>query len=188
MEDKKTEETIENPVKEEITEEKTSIEEGETSKKTEGDSSNISELEEKNKKLYARTKKAEEDLKIAKVELEKSKTPQKPEGDDVWKAKVNFLLKNRDKNYSEGEFGHISVIAQEQGISLDDAAKSEEDYIQYKREKVESEKSTPEPTTKQSPSEKPFRKVTPEDLGKMTLEQKEDYFKKMGWTGGSIRR
>jgi len=181
MEDKKIEETIENPEEPETPDKKTGTGEGETPEKTEGASIDASELEEKNKKLYARTKKAEEELKTAKEQLEKSKTPAKPEGDDKWKTKINFLLKNKDRNYSEDEFGHISVIAQERDISLDDAAKSEEDYIEYKREKVEKEKQTPEPSTKQSISEKPFRKVTPEDIGKMNLEEKEKYIKSMGW-------
>ena len=109
MEDKKIEETIDNPEEPETPDKKTGTGEGETPEKTEGASIDASELEEKNKKLYARTKKAEEELKTAKEQLEKSKTPTKPEGDDVWKSKVNFLLKNRDKNYSEDEFGHISV-------------------------------------------------------------------------------
>jgi len=53
-------------------------------------------------------------------------------------------------------------------------------YISARRQKVEAEKQVPEPSTKQSPSEKPLDKITPEDLNKMTLKQQEEYFVKMG--------
>jgi len=185
-EETKEETTSEKPEKE--VSEETSTEEAETSEKSaEGQETSKPEgasedaLEEKNKRLYARAKKAEEELKAAKEQLEKSKSPSHPEGEDKWKAKVDFLLRNRDKNYSESDFEHISLVAQERGISLDDAAKSEEDYIQYKREKAEKEKQAPEPSTKQPPSEKPFRQVTPQELMKMSIEEKEEYFNKMGW-------
>jgi len=84
-------------------------------------------------------KKAEEaQKKLQKQTLKKEESP------DEWKMKVDFLLANRDKNYSEDEFDHIASVAERKGISLEEAAKSEEDYINYQRDKVAQEKKTPE--------------------------------------------
>jgi len=107
----------------------------------------------------------------------KSKPPESAsQGEkDEWKSKVNFLLQNQDKKYSEEEFGHIAVVATQSDISLKEAAKQEDEYIQFKREKVEKD-NAPEPSTKQGESkqEKP--------VSEMTLDEKGKYFSERGFT------
>jgi hypothetical protein len=101
---------------------------------------------EKNARLFARAKKAEEELRAVKEQLDKSKKAV-PQDEGKWKSKIEFLLNNSKKNYSEEEFEHIAVVAQEKGITLDDAAKKEEDYINYQREKVEKANKVPGPSS-----------------------------------------
>jgi len=162
MDEEKNEKENSQTTEEEETSKNETSEERETPK-PEGASEDASELIEKNKRLYARAKKAEEDLKAAKEQLEKSKTTSQPEGEDQWRAKVDFLLKNREKNYSEEEFNHIAVVAKERGISLEDAAKSEEDYIKYQREKVEKAKNVPEPSSPSGRGEKSPKEMSREE-------------------------
>jgi len=115
------------------------------------DKATASDLEKKNKELFARAKKAEEELKeLKKKKKEGGETA--PEGEDFWKAKVEFLIKNRD--ISDEEFDHIANVASNKGISLDEARKQEEDYIQYRRKKVADENKTPAPSSSSSGSQK----------------------------------
>ena len=78
-----------------------------------------------------------------------SKPPESaPQGDkDEWRSKVNFLLQNQDKKYSEEEFDHIAIISTQRKISLEEAAKKENEYIQFKREKVVDKKKVPGSTS-----------------------------------------
>ena len=174
MDEEKTEETIENPVEEETTEEEPQKEEQETSEKPEKDSS---ELEEKNKRLYARMKKAEESEKLAKEEL--AKKPKTSDPNNIFDlAKTVSTL----KEYNSEELDFIQMMSKAKSISPEEAAKTEEAklYISARRQKVEADKSTPEPSTKQDVSKKSLDKITPEDVTNMSKEEKEDYFVKIG--------
>ncbi len=105
----------------------------------------------------------EEENKKLKDELLKLKPKAVPETPDEWKGKVEFLLQNQEKKYSEEEFDHIANISSRKSISLNEAAKQEDGYIQFNREKVEGENKTPSPS---SPSSVTGEK-TEEELSKM---------------------
>ena len=140
------------------------------------------ELEEKNKRLYARMKKAEESEKLAKEELAKKKDNPSTDSTDVFNlAKTVSTL----KEYNSEELDFIQMMSKAKSISPEEAAKTEEAklYISARRQKVEADKSTPDPSTKQSLSKKPFDKITPEDVSNMTLKEKEEYFTKTGMMG-----
>jgi len=136
------------PVTEEEAEQGTeapkSSEEKETPEKTDE-----SDKTEKSKDLQSALAQKEHWRKKAEEAQKKlqEQAPKKEESPDEWKMKVDFLLANRDKNYSEEEFDHIASVAERKGISLEEAAKSEEDYINYQRTKVAQEKKTPEPSS-----------------------------------------
>lgn len=126
-------------------------------------------------------KKAEDAEKQLQLKKEKPPESASKETKDEWRSKVDFLLKNSEKKYSEEEFDHIANIASHADVSLDEAAKREDEYIQFKREKVEADKKTPSPSTKSSISEKPIEDVKPKDLSDMTNEEKDKYWIKTGW-------
>jgi hypothetical protein len=164
MVEENLEETLDNPEEMETPEEKTPVEESEPLKKSE----DLEVLKAQRDKLYARAKKAEEENK----EFKKIK-PKEAEGTDEWKAKVEFLLQNRD--YSEEEFDHIANVAFRKSIALSDAAKNEDEYIQYRRRKVEEQKKVPGST---SPGFVSTEK-TSEEIGKMTSKEFEKYEQEM---------
>ena len=143
MAEENTEETIENPEEVETSEEKPTVEEQATSEKPVKESS---EVEDANKKLYARMKKAEEEAKELKAKLEKSEKA--PRGDspiDVFDlAKTVSAL----RDYSVDELGDIQMIARAKGISPEEAVKTEEAQliITARREKVAKNKAIPDPS------------------------------------------
>ena len=156
------EETIENQEIEETSDSEQETEEKKPEIADEGKKKIVTQKEFD--KVYARAKIAEEKLKEAE--------PKKLEGEDEWKSKVEFLLQNRD--YSEEEFDHLSTVAARKGISLSDAAKETDDYIQFRREKVAQEKKVPGSTSPESGSfeEKKITKDTPEeDVDKILQER-----------------
>jgi len=101
----------------------------------------------------------------------KSGVKPKPVTEDEWKNKVEFLIKNRD--YNEEEFDHIANVATRKGVSLEDAAKQESEYIAFRRQKVISEKKTPLPSSAASVSfEKKIDSKTPSEEIDKILEER----------------
>ena len=171
-----TEETIET-TEEEVLDETKPLEE--TSEEESSTTTSPEELEEKNKRLYARMKKAEEELKTFK-DKPKEVQASKDVPDNVFDlAKTVASL----KDYDPTELDFIQMMSKAKGISPKEAADTEEakTYIAAKRQKVEEEKSKLEPSTKQSPTEKSVDDVTSEDLKKMSVKDKEIFLKKIGW-------
>ena len=132
-------------------------------------------------KDHWRTKAEEAEKQLQSLKKEEPPKGASKEAKDEWRSKVDFLLQNSDKKYSGEEFDHIANIASQADISLEEAAKREDEYIQFKRKKAEDDKKTPEPSTKPSISEKPLTDIKPQDLKDMTQKEKEDYFIKTGW-------
>jgi len=157
-----------NPEEEETSEEETSQEE-ETSDNSEMTSSELEKgLSEKNKRLYARMKKAEEEAKRLKEQLESKPKPVGAVVDPFDLAKTVSAL----KDYSPEELDFISMLSRAKSLSPEEAAKTEEAklYVAALREKVAKEKQTPEPS---SPSAKSKRL---EDIGKMSPEEHKRLF------------
>lgn len=159
-----------NPSEEETDENEPQDEEQETSDKPEKTSS---ELEETNKKLYARMKKAEESEKKAKDELAKQKTRSDGSTDVFDLARTVSAL----REYTPDELGDIQMIAKAKGISPEDAVKTEEAQliITARRLKVEKEKSTLEPSTKQDSKSKT------KSLSEMNDAEAAEYLTKKNW-------
>ena len=170
MEEEKTEETIENPVEEETTEEEPQKTEQEPVEKPEKTST---ELEETNKKLYARMKKAEEEAKSAKEALSKKKEKPSDSNDVFDLARTVSAL----KEYTPDELGDIQMIAKAKGISPEEAVKTEEAklLISARKLKVAKEKSTPEPSTKQD------SKGKLKSLSEMNDKEAAEYLTKQSW-------
>jgi len=124
--------------------------------------SKMKETDEKNKQLFERAKKAEEKIKEIKPVEPEPKI--EPKGDESWKNKIDFLLSNSDKKYSEEEFEHIALIADRKRLSLSEAAKIEENYIQFNRDKVAKEKKIPE--SGNVPGGESHKAITPDDMEK----------------------
>ena len=125
---------------------------GEESEKTEK-STESEKTEEKSKEFQtidAQKKRWREKALKAEEELKKVKKPAVPESEDFWKTKVEFLLQHRD--ISDDEFDHIANVASNKGISLGEAKKQEDEYIQFRRKKVADENKTPAPSSSGSGS------------------------------------
>lgn len=120
----------------------------------------------------------EEENKKLKAELLKTKPKAVPETQDEWKGKVEFLLQNQDKKYSEEEFDHIANVASRKDIDLGEAAKQEDGYIQFKREKVEGDNKTPSPSSPSSviggKSEEDLEKMPDKEYAKWLSKNVED--------------
>jgi len=149
------EETIDNPVEE------TPVEETQEEPKVE--EPKPSDLEAKNKELFIRAKKAEDELKKFKVQKQES-----PEGDD-WKERVDFLLVNRD--FNKKEFDHISAVSKRDKVSLQEAAEKEMDYISFRRQKLAEENKIPSSSAAKGST---LRK-SDADIRKMTSAQLQAY-------------
>jgi len=131
--------------------------------------------------MYGKYKEAKgtiEELEGKVSELEEKTKPKKEISEDEWKKKVEFLMEHKD--YAEDEFNHITTVAKEFDISLDEAALLEQDYIQYRRDKVEKEKQQLEPSTRTSPSTTPIEQTPVEKLRELTPEQRTEFYKKWG--------
>jgi len=105
---------------------------------------------------------------------------------EEWKSRVEFRAKNPD--YSDSEYDHVSHIAKEKGVSLEKAAESEKDYIQFQREKVAKQNNAPEPSSKQETPKKSPSEITGKELKDMSVEEKEEYFRSIGAGGSSMRK
>lgn len=133
----------------ETTEDTTSVEE------TQETNTQSGSLEETNKRLYARTKAAEEEAKKLREELnKKSQVISNP----VEANKVDFdpfetvELINTLKDFSNEELSFIKTIAKGSGKSLKEAAMSEDvkTYVEAMREKIRKDNLTLDPSNKHS--------------------------------------
>jgi len=119
-------------------------------------------------KEHQREKREKAEAKVKELEAQ---IPKKEESVDDWKRKVDFLLTHKKEDYSEDEFNHIAVVAKERGVSLEEASKSEKEYVDFQREKVAKKNNIPEPSSPSSAS----GEVSEEDIGKMSKEDFEKY-------------
>lgn len=164
---------------EETQEEETSKEE-QTSQTNEEETSKTPEekTEDKSKDLQSALaqkehfrKKAEENEQLLK-KLQSEK-PNPSENQDEWKSKVEFLLQNQDKKYSEDEFEHIANIATRKGVDLKEAARLEDEYIQFKREKVQKANQTPGPSSGSSKAQKDIEKMSKDEFYEYAKQEEE---------------
>ena len=96
-----------------------------------------------------------------------------PETNEDFQVKQDFLWKHTDNKYTPDEFAHIKSVSKSKGVSLDEAAVSEENYIQFQRGKVANEDKIPSPSFPGSP-EGGGQTLSPEKIEAMS----EDDFKR----------
>ena len=161
----------------ETTEDTTSVEE------TQETNTQGSSLEETNKRLYARTKAAEEEAKKLREELnKKSQVISNP----VEANKVDFdpfetvELINTLKDFSNEELSFIKTIAKGSGKSLKEAAMSEDVkvYVEAMREKIRKDNLTLDPSNKHSnPNLTAEDALAKGEFKSLSLEEKERMIK-----------
>jgi len=131
----------------------------------------MAEIEEKNRQLYERTKKAE--LKAKEVEatkLSKEVSQKKEEKEDTFNPLDSVKLLNALKDYSQDEIDLISRQAKAYDISLEEAAQHDDVklFIEAKREKLKTDNASPTPSTRQAPVNKDFSQWKTEDIKPLT--------------------
>ena len=131
----------------------------------------MAEIEEKNRQLYERTKKAE--LKAKEVEatkLSKEVSQNKEEKEDTFNPLDSVKLLNALKDYSQDEIDLISRQAKAYDISLEEAAQNDDVklFIEAKREKLKTDNASPTPSTRQAPAKKDFKDWKQEDIKPLT--------------------
>jgi len=124
----------------------------------------------------------------AKPDDPKAPTPEQPvETNEEFQEKQNFLWKHKDKDYTPDEFAHIKNVAKSQGRSLDEAAESEQGYIDFQRQKVANEKNIPSPSFPNAPitgNEIPSHEKI-EGMDEDTFKKEEERVHKSGQGAGS---
>lgn len=131
-----------------------------------------------NSQLYARAKKAEEELKKERAKTASYEQQEKVEKkfseqqDPVELAKSVQVL----KDYSPEELDVIKQQSQALGVSPVEAAQNEDvqAIIEKRREKKEVEESNPTPTNRQEPPSEDFSQWTPETVEKKFKENTEE--------------
>jgi len=161
----------------ETTEDTTSVEE------TQETNTQSGSLEETNKRLYARTKAAEEEAKKLREELnKKSQVISNP----VEANKVDFdpfetvELINTLKDFSNEELSFIKTVAKGSGKSLKEAAMSEDVkvYVEAMREKIRKDNLTLDPSNKHSnPNLTAEDALAKGEFKSLSLEEKERMIK-----------
>lgn len=101
--------------------------------------------------------------------LKKFENPSQKFDQEEWQNKVNFLLTHRD--FNEEEFDHIATVAKRHNITLSEAAKKEEDYINFRRQKIKELNKIPSSSKAKSQS---FKK-SPEEIAKMSSAELREY-------------
>jgi hypothetical protein len=160
----------------ENTNEETSVDE--ESEETEGESK--PEYTENEKKLYARAKKAEAEVKLAKEALAKNRTSEKPrQSSDIDKL-LDAKLEKRDLDaldLSDELKKQVSTYAKVQGISIKKALSS--DYISFLKEKDEKKQKIDNASlgSKRGSIKKDYSEMRSSDFDLRTPEGKADFAK-----------
>lgn len=161
----------------ETTEDTTSVEE------TQETNTQSGSLEETNKRLYARTKAAEEEAKKLREELNKKS---QVDSNPVEADKADFdpfetiELINTLKDFSNEELSFIKTVAKGSGKSLKEAAMSEDvkTYVEAMREKIRKDNLTLDPSNKHSnPNLTAEDALAKGDFKSLSLEEKERMIK-----------
>jgi len=160
----------------ETTEEQTSVEE------TQEENQQGSSLEEANKRLYARTKLAEEEVKKLKEALKNKQETTVPE--EVTNKELDpfdtIELINTLKDFDNDELSFIKTVAKGSGKSLKEAAVSEDVklYVEARREKIRKDNLTLDPSNKHSnPNLTAEDALAKGDFKSLSLDEKERMIK-----------
>ena len=150
------------------------------------DSSTNQELKEKNTKLFARAKKAEEERKELREKLVAYETKEKTGAQTPapTEDEITSVLELRSKGYSDAEVLTVRRYAKKLGLSVPDALKDPaiEAYVERERSKAKVEQATPAPSARTSVTinEKSWGELTPKERSENVGEA----FKKATQGGG----
>lgn len=161
----------------ETTEDTTSVEE------TQETNTQSGSLEETNKRLYARTKAAEDEVKKLKEELNKksqvNSNPAEADKADYDPFETVELI-NTLKDFSNEELSFIKTVAKGSGKTLKEAAMSEDVklYVEAMREKIRKDNLTLDPSNKHSnPNLTAEDALAKGEFKSLSLEEKERMIK-----------
>jgi len=149
---------------------------------TETEEEDVETLKEKNKQLFARAKKAEEELKGLKPEKKSEPKPEpKPEPEGDVKQTVKQLLEEReleDLEISDTLKEKVQRYAKLENISIRKALKS--DYIQFQKEAEEKKQEVESAALGNNPKasvKKDYSKMNSKDFDFTTEEGREEFKK-----------
>lgn len=151
---------------------------------TQDDSTEGKNLEELNKQLYSRTKKAESELKRMRAQVESFKkagesvTNEPTKVDEFELTKLVHAL--RDFN-DDKELEIVKRQAKGLGVSLTEAATHEDTMllVESYRKKQQDKQAVPETSSRQQPYEKAFNEWTPADINTLMDDGSEESNKKL---------
>lgn len=159
---------------------------GEPSEKAPDATLKIKELEDKNKQLFERAKKAEE--KVKEIKPLKEEPREEPKGINTLDPKIVVKLSKALADYNEDEIDFIYSLAKDNTPeAIIEATKNEwvKIAIIAKREKVAKEKQIPEPGN--LPGAETTKKLTSEEISKDPDAHKRMWEKHMKEGGVSFR-
>jgi len=149
----------------------------------------FNEFQTKNKELFARAKKAEERnkrLREAVEEVEKPKAPEikKTETEESRFERIDLRL----EGYNEEEVEYLMTLGGKRALQSQEV----KDFMEYKRQKKQSEVKSPSPSSRSMPTfdKTPLRELSETDEGQKKLEKNWDQviakFKKGGGEQGGV--
>ena len=138
------------------------------------------DLEKQNKQLYARTNKAESELKKLRAQMEVYKKS-KPQSEDIDPFETVKTL-NALKNFQdEKELEIVRRQARALEVPLAEAASHEDTQllVESYRKKQENANATPEPSSRRSPRDKSFSEYSPDDINSLADDGSDDAMAKL---------
>lgn len=137
------------------------------------------DLEKQNKQLYARTNKAESEVKKLRAQMEAYKKTSPEQDSDPFETvrTVNAL-----KNFQDDkEFEIVKRQAKALEVSLAEAATHEDTQVLVEsyRKKKQNTEAIPDPSSRRAPLEKTFAKWTPDDINTLVDDGSEEAMAKV---------
>lgn len=137
------------------------------------------DLEKQNKQLYARTNKAESEVKKLRAQMEAyKKTSPEQDSDPFETIKTVNALKNFQ---DDKEFEIVKRQAKALEVSLAEAATHEDTQVLVEsyRKKKQNTEAIPDPSSRRAPLEKTFAKWTPDDINTLVDDGSEEAMAKV---------
>ena len=151
----------------------------------------FNQFQTKNKELFARAKKAEERNKrlreAVEEEEEKPKTPEIQKQEHIEESRFD-RIDLRLEGYNEEEVEYLMTLGGKRALQSQEV----KDFMEYKRQKKQSEVKSPSPSSRSMPTfdKTPLRELSETDEGQKKLEKNWDQvtakFKKGGGEQGGV--
>ena len=148
----------------------------------------VNEFQTKNKELFARAKKAEERNKRLREAVEEVEKPKAPESVKVTEESRFERYDLRLAGYNEEETEYLMTLGGKKALERQEI----KDFMEYKRQKKQSEVKSPSPSSRSAPvlDKTPLRDLSSTKEGQQKLEKNWDQviakFKKGGEAQGGV--